>query len=403
MFFQRTLSETLKNASATFPVVLLTGPRQVGKTTLLGHCTDTTRNYVTLDDPAERLLAKTDPALFLQKHSAPLFIDEVQYAPELFPFIKITADRRRGENGLFWLTGSQQFRLMRGVSESLAGRVAILELQGFSQAERFQRPARPFIPGNLPAGKLPPLEMPALYELILTGAFPAPNLAPATNRHLFYSSYLKTYLERDVRDLLRVGDANSFLKFLHAAAASTGQLLNYSSMARDVDVSVNTIKSWVSILETSGLVFLLQPWHNNLVSRAVKTPKLYFLDTGLCCHLSGWETAATLSVGAMSGAILETYAISEILKSHWHCGRQPRVWFYRDKEQREIDLLIERDGQLLPVEIKRTAAPGKRDIRHFAAIDGAGPPRGHGALLCFYENMLPLDERNDVVPFAMLG
>jgi predicted AAA+ superfamily ATPase len=403
MFFPRTLSETLKNASATFPVVLLTGPRQVGKTTLLGHCADATRNYVTLDDPAERLLAKTDPALFLQKHSAPLLIDEVQYAPELFPFIKIAADRQRGENGLFWLAGSQQFRLMRGVSESLAERVAILELQGFSQAERFRRPARPFIPGDLPDGKPPPLEMPALYELILTGAFPVPNLAPATNRHLFYSSYLKTYLERDVRDLLRVGDENVFLKFLRAAAASTGQLLNYSSMARDVDVSVNTIKSWVSILETSGLVFLLQPWYNNRVSRAVKTPKLYFLDTGLCCHLSGWETAATLSVGAMSGAILETYAISEILKSHWHCGRQPRVWFYRDKEQREIDLLIERDGQLLPVEIKRTAAPGKRDIRHFAAIDNAGPPRGHGALLCFYENMLPLDERNDVVPFAMLG
>ena len=402
MFFERTLAAPLKNATSTFPVVLLTGPRQVGKTTLLEHCATNSRHYVTLDDPMERALAKNDPALFLQTHPAPLLIDEVQYAPELFSHIKIAVDRQR-KKGLFWLTGSQQFHLMRGVSESLAGRVAILELQGLSQAERFHRPAKPFIPGKISRAIPPLIDLPALYEIILTGAFPGLLATPGMDRRLFHSSYLKTYIERDVRDLLRVSDENSFLKFLRVAAASTAQLLNYSNMARDVDVSVNTIKSWVSILETSGLIYLLQPWHNNLVSRAVKTPKLHFLDTGLCCHLAGWETAAALSNGAMSGAILETYAVSEILKSHWHNGRQPRAWFYRDKEKREIDLILEHEGRLHPVEIKRTASPDKRDIRHFAAIDNAGLPRGRGALLCFYEKILPLDETTDTVPFSCLG
>jgi len=412
MFYERALAKTLKNATETFPVVLLTGPRQVGKTTLFEHCATPERTCLTLDDPQLRGAAKSDPRLFLQAHPEPLLIDEIQYAPELLPHIKMAVDSarqqgregREGRQGMFWLTGSQPFRLMRNVSETLAGRVAILELQGLSQAERFQRPAAPFVPGELPRDDArPPLGITALYELIITGAFPALLAAPNMDKGLFHASYLKTYVERDVRDLARVGDEHSFIKFLRVAAARTAQLLNYSDMARDVDVSVNTIKSWVSILEASGIIYLLQPWHNNLTQRTVRTPKLYFLDTGLCSYLAGWKTADALSNGVMNGSILETYVVSEILKSHWHCGREPRVWFYRDKELREIDLLVESENGLHPVEIKRTASPNPWDAKHFGALSKTRQPVGKGAVVCLYDKLIPLTENVDIVPVSYLG
>jgi len=411
MFFERTLAKTLKNATETFPVVLLTGPRQVGKTTLFEHCATAGRTCLTLDDPQLRGPAKNDPRLFLQAHPWPLLIDEIQYAPELLPYIKIAVDNermqrlkgRKARQGMFWLTGSQPFRLMRNVSESLAGRIAILEMQGLSQAERFQRPAAPFVPGALTPDARPPLGLAALYELIITGAFPELLATPNMDRKLFYDAYLKTYVERDVRDLTRVGDEHSFVNFLRVAAARTAQLLNYSDMARDVGVSVNTIKSWVSILETSGIIHLLQPWHGNLTQRTVRTPKLYFLDTGLCSYLSGWKTADALSNGVMSGSILETYVVSEILKSHWHCGREARVWFYRDKDLREIDLLVESENGLHPVEIKRSASPNTWDARHFAALSKTKLRVGKGAVICLYDNLIPLNANVDIVPVSYLG
>jgi predicted AAA+ superfamily ATPase len=400
-YIERTLSKVIKNATDTFPAVLVTGPRQVGKTTVLERLKEPERTYVSLDDPQVRALAKEDPHLFLQTWKTPLFIDEIQYAPEIFPHIKMKVDKEK-QKGMFWITGSQQFQLMKNVSESLAGRVAILELQGFSQAERQQRQVQPFLPGNPLPGDWQPADVHQVYETILTGSFPGLWTIPEMQRHIFYASYLKTYLERDIRGLVNVSDEHSFLRFLRVAAARTAQLLNYSDMARDVDLSVNTVKSWVSILETSGLIYLLQPWHNSVSQRAIKTPKLYFVDTGLCSFLSGWETVATLSNGAMSGAILETHVVSEILKSYWHNGQRPAVFFYRDRDRREIDLLIEHDGLLHPVEIKRTASPKTADVKNFDILRRSGLPVGKGAIVCLYDKPFPLNSDTDIIPVSSL-
>ena len=401
MYFKRTLSESLKNTSKTFPVVFITGPRQVGKTTLLEHCSSEDRTYVSLDDPQIRILAKNDPALFFQRYKIPVLIDEVQYAPELFSYIKMIADKEK-KQGLFWLTGSQQFHLMKNISESLAGRVAILDLQGLSQSEKFNKPFRPpFLPANN-LEKVADLDLKSVYEIILKGSYPALYAREDIDRRLFYSSYLRTYLERDVRDLLKVSDEQKFVTFLKVAASRTGQLLNYADMARDVEVSQNTIKAWISILQTSGLIYLLQPYYNNITSRAIKTPKLYFLDTGLCCYLTGWNTPETLETGAMSGAIFETYIVSEIIKSYWHNGKQIQIYFYRDKEKKEIDILIEENGILYPVEIKKSANPTIRDIKNFSVLDSILKTKGQGAIICFSNNYLPLTSEVMTIPVSYL-
>lgn len=401
MYIERTLIQTLKKASSTFPVVFVTGPRQVGKTTILEHCSEEDRTYVTLDDPQIRVLAKSDPALFFQRNTLPLLIDEVQYAPELFPYIKMIVDKEK-KNGLIWLTGSQQFHLMKNVSETLAGRVAILDLQGLSQYEKFNKPFHfPFLPSKK-LDKVDNLDLKTVYNIILKGSYPALYAQKDIDRVLFYSSYLRTYLERDVRDLIKITDEQKFITFLKVVAARTGQLLNYADIARDVDTSQNTIKAWISVLQTSGLIYLLQPYHTNLTSRAIKIPKLYFLDTGLCCYLSGWDTSQTLELGAMGGAIFETYVVSEIIKSYWHNGKQPQIYFYRDREKKEIDVLIEENGKLHPVEIKKTANPTVKDIKNFSTLNKIQKPRGHGAVICFSENYIPLTDDVDIVPVSYL-
>lgn len=401
MFFERTLSETIKNATKTFPVVLITGPRQVGKTTIFQQYQEPERTYITLDDPQIRALAQNDPALFLQTYKTPLFIDEIQYAPQLFPYIKMAVDKEK-RKGMFWLTGSQQFLLMKNVSESLAGRAAILELQGLSQAEKFRRKNQPFLPENIENTTVF-LDIHDIYALILKGSFPELYANENMDWNLFYSSYLKTYIEKDIRDLTNISDESLFIRFMKVAAARTGQLLNYSDMASDVGVSVPTIKSWISLLETSGLVYLLQPYHNNITKRAVKTPKLYFLDTGLCCYLSGWQSVETLSIGAMSGAILETYAVSEILKSYLFNGKSAHIYFYRDKEKKEIDVLIERNGKFYPIEIKRTASPKESDVKNFNVLKSLKLSAGKGAIICFYNQFLPLNADVNIIPMSGLG
>jgi predicted AAA+ superfamily ATPase len=402
MYFDRTLSNIVKNANLTFPVVLITGPRQVGKSTLFEKICEPDRTVLTLDDPKILALAKNDPALFLQTYKPPLFIDEIQYAPELFPYIKMAVDREK-RKGMFWLTGSQPFHLMERVSESLAGRVAILELQGLSQAERFGRQGIAFVPDTLHADNRPSLPVNDVYELILKGSYPELNATPDMKRNLFYSSYLKTYIERDIRSLANITDERRFIQFISVVAARTAQLLNYDDMAKDVGASVNTIKMWISLLETSGLIYLLHPYHNNLTNRLIKTPKLYFLDTGLCSYLTGWDAIETISAGAMNGAFLETYVISEILKSYLHTGENANFYFYRDKEKREIDLLIERNGKYYPIEVKRSASPSNDDVRHFNVLEKLQIPAGKGAIVCLYEQLLPLNRDVDIVPISYLG
>ena len=401
MYIERSLSKIIREATETFPVVLITGARQVGKTTIFERNKESDRTYITLDDPQVRALAKNDPALFLQIYKPPLLIDEIQYAPELFPYIKMSVDKVR-QKGLFWLTGSQPFELMKNVSESLAGRVAVLELLGLSQSEKNGRNDIPFLPDNISFENLQVYDVYSIYEVILRGSFPELYANPVINRTLFYSSYLKTYIERDIRQLKQISDEHRFLTFVKTAAARTGQIINFNDMAKDVEVSPNTIKSWISMLETSGLIFLLPPYHNNIAKRAIKTPKLYFTDTGLCSFLCGWETVETLANGAMNGAMLETYVISEILKSYRHTGVYSNLFFYRDRDNKEIDLLIERNGLLYPIEIKRSASPKIDDVKHFNVLSHLGKPTGKGAIICLYDKVLPLNNQTNIVPVSYL-
>ncbi|MDD3937829.1 ATP-binding protein [Rhodoferax sp.] len=411
--YPRTLSKTIHSISDSFPVLMLTGPRQVGKTTLLEICakegTLAPRAYVTLDDMDARALARRDPALFLQTWQPPLIIDEVQYAPELFSAIKIMVDRDK-RNGLFWLTGSQKFQLMRGITESLAGRVAIVDLLGLSQAELDGRAAlsRPFVPTApwIVAARAASAEAPkplmAVFRQIWLGSFPRLIDQGAKTRDVFYRSYIQTYIQRDVQDVLKVSDQLAFNRFLAAVAARTGQLLNYANLARDVDIDNKTAKAWLSVLETSGLVFLLQPYHTNLTKRMVKTPKLYFLDTGLAAYLTKWPDAASLEAGSMSGAMLETWVVSEIIKSYWHNGLEANLYFYRDTDQQEVDLLIESGDTLYPVEIKKTASPSQNARRQFVVLDKLGRTIGPGAVLCLVERDIPLSQSVTAVPVAYL-
>ncbi|MGI9285667.1 MAG: ATP-binding protein [Pseudomonadales bacterium] len=406
MYLERTLSKALKKTASSFPVILVTGPRQVGKTTLLEHSIGKGVSYVSLDSLADRELAQTDPALFIQRYPPPVIIDEVQYAPALFPNIKIEVDRRK-KKGLFWLTGSQQFHLMKNLSETLAGRVAILQLQGLSQSEQDKRASfsLPFVPtadfATRAAKHHSPISLQQLYQRIWSGTFPAAVLE-GIDHDLFYNSYLQTYIQRDVRDLAQVGNENTFLQFVRAVAARSGQLLNRADIARDVGVDNKTVKHWLSILETSGLIYLLQPYHTNLTKRLVKTPKLYFLDTGLCCFLTRWTSADTLEAGAMSGAIFETFVIGEIIKSYWHNARTGTFYFYRNKDQKEIDMLIEQDGQLYLIEIKKTANPDKGSVKNFATLRNHKLPVADGAILCMLEKHLPLDRDTLAIPVAYL-
>lgn len=408
--YQRTLEKTILDASETFPVILVTGPRQVGKTTLLEMCSMGKRNYVSLDDFDARQLAKEDPGLFVQTYKPPLIIDEVQYAPELFSYIKIAVDKKK-QNGLYWLTGSQKFNLMQGKSESLAGRVAIVDLLGLSNAEieGIAVANKAFIPeeGWMKSvqekyPKLSEKNLLDVYERIWLGSFPRVHQNQGKNRDLFYRSYVQTYIQRDVKDTLNITDDTAFNKFLGVVAARTGQLLNYAELARDVAIDNKTAKSWLSILEASGLVYLLQPYFSNMTKRLVKSPKLYFLDTGLCCYLTKWPDPASLEAGAMSGAILESYLFAEILKSYWHNGKEAHFYYYRDKDQKEIDLVIDAGSKLYPIEFKKTGTPSKTAAKNFSALAKLGKEVGTGSVFCFVEQTKTLAKDVIAIPISYL-
>jgi hypothetical protein len=399
----RGASDYWREASTQFAVLLLTGPRQVGKTTMLRHLSAANRRYVTLDDLAARDLARRDPDLFLQKYRPPVLIDEIQYAPEVLTAIKLAVDRDRLP-GAFWLTGSQQFAVMKGITETLAGRVAILTLLGFTQRETDGRPAAlpPFLPdeASLQARSTTAatLTLQDVYARIWRGSMPALVTGQIRDRDLFYRSYVQTYLERDVRDLTQVGDLNAFGRFLRAVAARTAQMLNYSDLARDCAISVNTARKWMSVLEGSFQVAILPAYHTNLSKRLYSTPKLHFLDTGLCAYLTEWSSPETLEAGAMSGALFESFVFGEILKTWHNRGRRPAFHHYRDKDGREIDLLISHDGRLWPIEIKKAAVVREADTAAFRTLAGRGTKTGHGAVVCLGAERMPLNRKVDVIP-----
>ncbi len=405
-YIRRSLESVVGSVTQEYPVVLLTGPRQVGKTTMLKKLMEgTERGYVSLDDLTERALAKNDPELFLQLHKPPLLIDEVQYAPELFSYIKILADREHTP-GAFWLTGSQIFRLTRGVSESLAGRATVLSMTSLSQAEICGAHMEPFRVDleslQKRAGQRKAADIGEIYERICRGSMPAVVSGAVSSGNIFYSSYISTYIERDVKELSESIDSLRFLRFVTAVAARCGQMLNVADIARDADINQKQSKDWLAILETLGIIFYLHTYSNNLLKRLVKTPKLYFYDTGLVCHLTRWSSAETLEAGAMSGAILENYVVSEITKTYLNCGMEPYIYYYRDKDAKEIDIVLEQGGALNPIEIKKTANPGSELTRVFSLLDKSSTPLGKGAVICMKPQLTAIDRDNYVVPVWMI-
>ena len=350
-------------------------------------------------------MAKNDPALFLQLHQPPMLIDEVQYAPELFPYIKIHTDEHHNP-GDFWMTGSHIFRLMRGVQESLAGRVALLHMSPMSQREIIGGPCVLFTTDleRLLADRdqIVPVTAPELFKRLWRGSMPRLVSGATPDRNVFYSSYLSTYMERDVRELSGSVDALKFNRFVTAAAARCSQLLNYNALAEDADIDIQTSKAWINILETLGIIFFLHPYSNNVLKRTIKTPKLYFYDTGLVCYLTRWSSPEVAESGAMNGALLENFTVSEIMKSYQNAGREPYLYFYRDRDAREIDLILEGDGKLCPLEIKKTAAPDQRLTRVFNVIDKSPLQHGTGAVLCMAEKLSAFDRNNLIVPIWMI-
>ena len=406
-YIARHMEQKILDLSKFFSALLITGPRQAGKTTMLKELAAREgigRGYVSLDDLNARDMAKNDPKLFLQLHKPPVIIDEVQYAPELFTYIKIHVDEHHMP-GAFWLTGSQIYRLMRGVQESLAGRVALLHLSPLSQREITGMPARPFMVDFdvlLAESKtILPVSVSDMYERIWKGCMPG-LLSGQSERDIFYSSYISTYLERDVREISGAIDALKFNRFVTAVAARCSQLVNFTALAEDADIDIQTAKSWLNILETLGIVFLLHPYSNNVLKRTIRTPKLYFYDTGLVCYLTRWSSAEVAECGAMSGALLENFTVSELMKSYQNEGLSPYLYFYRDRDAKEIDVLLEGNGKLFPLEIKKTATPDKRIVHTFDVIEKSPLERGTGAVLCMAQEFSAFDRENLIVPVWMI-
>ena len=407
-YISRHMENKILELSKSYSAILLTGPRQAGKTTMLRSLAEKEnigREYVSLDDLNIRDMAKNDPALFLQLHKPPVLIDEVQYAPELFTYIKIHIDEHHNP-GDFWMTGSQIFRLMQGVQESLAGRVALLHMSPMSQREIINAPCVPFSVDferlSSESKQITAVTTPQMFERIWKGSMPGIISGQYTDRNIYYSSYISTYVERDVRELSGNIDVLEFNRFITAAAARTSQLLNYKALADDADIDMITAKAWVNILETLGIIFLLHPYSNNVLKRTIKTPKLYFYDTGLVCYLTKWSSPENAESGAMNGALLENFAVSEIMKGYQNAGLEPYLYFYRDRDTKEIDVIVEGDGKIYPLEIKKTATPDKRIVRTFGVIDKAPLEVGTGAILCMAEQFGAFDRNNLIVPIWMI-
>lgn len=407
MYIQRHAEKTASKLAEMFGAILIAGPRQVGKTTMLEKLTDGI-TYVSLDDPIIKASAEEESGTFFKDNPPPVFVDEIQKAPALFNQIKLLLDRSH-KKGQFFMCGSQQFKMMKGVSESLAGRIGLCTLLGFSLRETHAvECSLPFIPTEeyFSARKqnLAEITYDEVWNTVQRGLMPELFINPNFSWQLYYSAYVRTYIERDVRELSEIGDTVKFTNFMIAAAASTGQLVNVASLARDVGISAPTAERWLSILVASNIVYLLQPYSNNVMKRAIKTPKLYFLDTGLAAYLTRWNSPEVLKTGAMAGAFFESFVISEIIKSYYNAGiSDPPIYFYRDKDMNEIDLLIENNGTLYPIEIKKHADPQKSDAKAFKLIDSiSNVKKGQGGIVCLYDNLVTLTEGVKVIPIKYL-
>ncbi|MDD3271407.1 MAG: ATP-binding protein [Syntrophomonadaceae bacterium] len=405
-YITRHAEATVNKAAKMFPAVLITGARQVGKTTLLKYM-KSELPYLTLDDPILLQSAIEEAGSFFKMMPPPIIVDEIQYAPNLFSYIKMSADES-GRKGQFFLTGSQQFKMMKNVSESLAGRIGIINLLGLSLREiNHDAFNEAFVPTDeyfkIRKTSVRQTDYKEIWEVIHKGSMPAMH-ADKLDWQMFYAAYTKTYIERDVRALAQVGDELKFIKFMMAMASKTSQMLNLSSVANEVGISVPTADRWLSILISSNIVYLLQPYYSNITKRVVKTPKLYFLDTGLAAYLTKWNTSQVLEAGAMAGAFFETFVVAEVLKSYYNAGiLKPALYYYRDKDGKEIDILIEQNGVIYPVEIKKTANPGKEHIVNFSVLEKIkGIAVGKGGVICLYDKQVRINDKNVTIPVTWL-
>ena len=407
IYIKRTLEKIILEVNKDYSCLLLVGPRQVGKTTMLEHLMEgTVRTKITLDDAENRRLAKRDPELFLEMHPAPILIDEVQYAPELFSYIKIKIDNGAA-SGSYWLTGSQSFQLIELAQESLAGRVAILHMSSLSQSELYgSSETEPFLltMEKLKERKknLVPCKPSEMYERIWLGGMPGHRSGKYKDRDIFYSSYVQSYINRDVADMIPGIDKLIFSDFIRATACRAGQMLNVHEIAMDVGVSDDTVKRWLQVLEKSEIIFYLRPYSNNLLKRIIKTPKMYFFDTGLVSYLTKYSSPEILMNGAINGAILENYVVAELRKTWQNKAKECLIHYYRDKDTKEIDVVMESDGEVHPLEIKKSTNPGTEILSTFKVLDRGSMPRGAGAILCLREILSAVDRDNFIVPIWMI-
>ncbi len=406
-YIKRELERKFIEMNSFFKAVLVTGARQVGKTTMLKHLAEKTeRTYVTLDDIAIRELAQSDPALFFQTFKPPILIDEVQHAPQLFERIKLLCDQTE-DTGLFWLTGSQHFGMMKHVRESLAGRIGILELYSLSQREKkgilMDEPLDfSFQSLQFRQEKIPNTDVTQIFDHIWRGGMPKVMSANEEIRQEYFNSYVDTYLMRDIVEVGGITDSSKFMKLLKACAALTAEQVNYKTLADAADISEPTAKDWVRLLEGLGIVYLLCPYSNNGLKRLVKTPKLYFCDTGLCSFLSMWLTRDTLMNGAASGHFFENYVVIELLKNYAYAKSKANLYYYRDSNAKEIDVFIELNGSVHPLEIKKSASPNRKEVNKYSLLDKASIPRGNGGIVCMCEDLLPIDEKNSFIPSRLI-
>ena len=406
-YINRTLERKFLHMSGFFKAVLVTGARQVGKTTMLKHLAEgQERTYVSLDDSMVRMLAQTDPVLFFQTYKPPIIIDEVQKAPQLFEQIKIICDASE-ETGLFWLTGSQQYSMMKNIRETLAGRIGILELYSFSKNEiegiTFPNELDFSLSCLVNRQKLVKKNnIVEVFEYIWRGGMPQVLTADAEQRQEYYNSYVDTYLMRDVAEAGGITDTIRFRKFLNACAALAAEQVNCKTLADAAEVSQPTAKEWMRVLQGLGIIYFLQPFANNELKRLTKTPKLYFYDTGLCAYLSMWLTRDTLMNGAASGRYFENYVVLELLKNYAYAKAKANLTYYRDANAKEIDVFVEENNQIHPLEIKKSANPDRREVKKYELLDKASLDRGSGGIICMCEEVIPIDGKNSFIPCNLI-
>ena len=396
--YDREVKERIKKINSTFRVLVVTGPRQVGKTTLLESMMPENMTKVSLDDETLKKEAQENPKIFLDSYPTPLFIDEVQYAPQLFPYIKMKVDTNK-ERGQYWLSGSQLFDLMKNVTESLAGRAGIVKMNSFTYSEILQNSEKEiFDPQKLKQKEY--IDVNKIFERIFNGGMPELYDIEDMDRNDFYYSYINTYIEKDIKKIKNIGNIESFKKFMRDIAIRTGTTLNYSDIANDVGVAVNTIKDWVSILVSTGIIYLLEPYSSNKLKRLTHMPKIIFMDSGLACYLANWENAKALQLSEISGHFFESYVVSELIKSYDNKGINLEISHFRNKETEEIDLILFKNNTLYPLEIKKTANPRKDMIKNFRHLEKVNMKLGNGGIICLYDKLMKLDGNNYIIPIS---